>query len=59
MAEGKTQDWVMKEVIFVLPTSVHILVLCHDRIHLMVLNCRHMSINWPTSKKCLSYLPSG
>jgi len=36
MAEGKTQDMVMKEVIFVLPTSVHILVLCHDSINLMV-----------------------
>jgi len=36
MAEGKTQDRVVKEVIFVLPTSIHILVLCHDRIHLMV-----------------------
>jgi len=35
MAERRTQDRVMKEVIFVLPTSVHILVLCHDRIHFM------------------------
>jgi len=35
MAEGKTQDQVMKEVIFVLPASVHILVLCHDSMNLM------------------------
>jgi Tfp pilus assembly protein PilO len=36
MAEGKTQDQVVKEMIFALPASIHIPVLYHDRIHLMV-----------------------
>jgi hypothetical protein len=36
MTEGNTEDWMKKKVIFVLPTSVHILVLCHDSIHLML-----------------------
>jgi hypothetical protein len=36
MAEGETEDLVKKEVIFDCFTSVHILVWCHDNIHLIL-----------------------
>jgi hypothetical protein len=54
LAEGKTEDWEKKEVIFVLSTSVRILVLCHDNIHFMLNHLPSLTLQsaWDVNVPC-------